>query len=78
MGEQIEHAASRLDSLDAADLLRAFPKHIVVAWWDEDIADLARSLSIFAPKGSSVTVISAEKPEVPARPQAYSVFPLCL
>ena len=51
-------------NISGPDLQQVLPKHIIVAWWDEDITDLARSLAIFAPKGSSVTVISAEKPEV--------------
>ena len=41
------------------------PKHIVVAWWDREITDLAKSVSIFAPPGSTITVVSAEAPEVP-------------
>ncbi|KAK9797373.1 hypothetical protein WJX73_006662 [Symbiochloris irregularis] len=48
---------------DQPDPVGTTPKAIVVAWWDEDITDLARSLSIFAPRGSVVKVISAEKPE---------------
>ena len=67
--EQLEQVTDVLDSGDGiADLSlsRVFPKHIIVAWWKEDITDLARSLAIFAPKGSKVTVISAEKPEVRA------------
>lgn len=49
---------------DQPDPVGTTPKAIVVAWWDEDITDLARSLSIFLPRGSVVKVISAEKPEV--------------
>ena len=49
---------------DAPSAVRIKPKHIVVAWWDADITDLAKSLSIFAPPGSTITVISAEPPEV--------------
>ena len=40
------------------------PKHLVVAWFEGSMADLALSLAAFAPRGSSVTVISKEKPEV--------------
>ena len=57
-------AVDRFDSADMSEPLTAFPKQILVAWWDEDIADLARSLSIFAPRGSNVVILSAEKPEV--------------
>ena len=49
---------------DQPDPVGTSPKAVVVAWWDEDITDLARSLSIFLPRGSVVKVISAEKPEV--------------
>ena len=44
----------------------AKPRHIVVAWWDRDITDLAKSVAMFAPAGSTITVISAEDPDVRA------------
>ena len=64
---------------DQPDPVGTTPKAIVVAWWDEDITDLARSLSIFAPRGSVVKVISAEKPEVRGPPPCLDapVFPPC-
>ena len=39
-----------------------------VAWWDEDITDLIRSLSTFAPYGSTITIVSPEEPKVLAAP----------
>lgn len=60
----MEEAVSFFGTMDVPDVRKAFPKHILVAWWDEDISDLARSLSIFAPRGSNVVIVSAEKPEV--------------
>ena len=39
-----------------------------MAWWDEDITDLIRSLSTFAPYGSTITIVSPEEPKVPTNP----------
>ncbi len=38
-------------------------KRVVVAWFGDDISDLIASLAAFAPRGSSVTVISKERPK---------------
>ncbi|MCJ1468197.1 hypothetical protein MMC07_006825 [Pseudocyphellaria aurata] len=62
--QEVEAADMVMQSTDGpADLHKIIPKHIIVAWWDQDITDLARSLAIFAPNGSSVTVICSSKPE---------------
>ena len=55
-------AGRQLDVASGAG--RPAAKRIVVAWQGSDISDLARSLAVFAPRGSSVTVVSEEKPEV--------------
>ena len=40
-------------------------KKLVVAWWgDKNISILARSLAAFSPRGSRISVIAQEKPEV--------------
>ena len=40
-------------------------KRLVVAWWgDKDISILARSLAAFSPRGSRISVIAQDKPEV--------------
>ena len=63
--QEVEAADMVMQSSDGpADLSKIIPKHIIVAWWDQDITDLAKSLAIFAPNGSSITVICSSKPEV--------------
>ena len=46
------------------DPIRSRPKHVIVVLREEGVADLASSLQTFAPNGSTITVISKEKPEV--------------
>lgn len=41
-------------------------KKVVVAWFGDDIGDLAASLAAFAPRGSQVSVVSKERPKVSA------------
>lgn len=38
------------------------PKHLLVLGWHDDIAELAASMELFAPEGSTVTVVSETKP----------------
>lgn len=57
---------------------RIQPKHIVVLWFEESIGDLLRSLSTFAPSGSSVTVVSRAKPEVKLAPTLFTRLPASL
>ena len=40
------------------------PKHIVVAWYEDNVGSLLTSLAGFAPANSTVTLVSKEKPEV--------------
>ncbi len=47
-----------------SDPIRSKPKNLVLILREDDVGDLANSLQMFAPKGSTVTVISKEKPEV--------------
>ena len=47
--------------------IRQRPKDVVVAWWHDNIADLLNSLDMFSPKGTTVRVISEEKPKVSLR-----------
>lgn len=47
--------------------IRQRPKDVVVAWWHDNIADLLHSLDMFSPKGTTVRVISEEKPKVSLR-----------
>ena len=46
------------------DPIRSRPKNLVVVLREDNVGDLANSLQMFAPRGSVVTVISKEKPEV--------------
>lgn len=69
--EVVEEAAEHVQDLVDPDMDRA--KHVVVLWYQENIADLLNSLGAFAPRGSSVTVISPEKPEV--RPTSPLIRP---
>lgn len=46
------------------DPIRSRPKNVIVILREEGVGDLANSLQTFAPRGSKVTVISKEKPEV--------------
>lgn len=46
------------------DPIRSRPKKVVLVLREDKVGDLANSLQEFAPKGSQVTVISKEKPEV--------------
>lgn len=48
------------------DPIRSRPKNVVLVLRDHKVGDLANSLQEFAPKGSQVTVVSKEKPEVQA------------
>ena len=50
------------------DPIRSRPKHVIVVLREEGVADLASSLQTFAPHGSTITVISKQKPEVTAAP----------
>lgn len=51
--------------LDREDDDAAFDaKKVVVAWFGDDISDLVASLAAFAPRGSSVSVVSKERPKV--------------
>ena len=51
--------------LDREDDDAAFDaKKVVVAWFGDDISDLIASLAAFAPRGSSVSVVSKEQPKV--------------
>ena len=45
-----------------------------MAWWDEDITDLIRSLSTFAPYGSTITIVSPEEPKVPTKSYTSRTF----
>ncbi|KAK9815434.1 hypothetical protein WJX72_003650 [[Myrmecia] bisecta] len=56
------HVESSAEEL-LADAASSKAKSIVVAWWDDDISDLCNSLSMFAPKGTTVTIVSETKPE---------------
>lgn len=47
-----------------SDPIRSKPKKLVLILREDNVGDLANSLQMFAPKGSSVTVVSKEKPEV--------------
>ncbi len=47
-----------------SDPIRSKPKNLVLILREDNVGDLANSLQMFAPKGSTVTVISKEKPEV--------------
>lgn len=44
-----------------------------VCWHEGSIADLADSLRRFTPRGSTVTVISREEPEVSVLPRLHLV-----
>lgn len=46
------------------DQHRSQPKHVVVLWFEENVRDLLVSLAAFAPAGSTVSIVSREKPEV--------------
>ena len=46
------------------DPIRSRPKNLVLVLREDKVGDLANSLQMFAPRGSQVTVISKEKPEV--------------
>ena len=46
------------------DPIRTRPKNLVLVLREDNVGDLANSLQMFAPRGSVVTVISKEKPEV--------------
>lgn len=46
------------------DAARLKPKHIVVAWYEDNVGNLLTSLAGFAPENSTVTLISKERPEV--------------
>lgn len=48
------------------DPIRSRPKNVVLVLREDKVGDLANSLQEFAPKGSQVTVISKEKPQVQA------------
>ncbi len=39
-------------------------KHVVVAWWKDDISGLLSSLAAFAPRGSVISIVCEEEPEV--------------
>lgn len=45
-----------------SDPIRSRPKNLVLILREDNVGDLANSLQMFAPKGSTVTVISKEKP----------------
>lgn len=47
-----------------SDPIRSRPKNLVLILREDNVGDLANSLQMFAPKGSTVTVISKEKPAV--------------
>lgn len=47
-----------------SDPIRSKPKKLVLILREDNVGDLANSLQMFAPKGSTVTVVSKEKPEV--------------
>ena len=47
-----------------SDPIRSKPKNLVLILREDNVGDLANSLQMFAPRGSTVTVISKEKPEV--------------
>ena len=52
------------------DPIRSRPKNVVLVLREDKVGDLANSLQEFAPKGSQVTVISKEKPQVQAMLQS--------
>ena len=39
-------------------------KHVVVAWWKDDISGLLSSLAAFAPRGSVISIVCEDQPEV--------------
>ncbi|CAK0785418.1 hypothetical protein CVIRNUC_008627 [Coccomyxa viridis] len=39
-------------------------KRVVVAWWKDDISGLLASLAAFAPRGSHISIVCQEQPEV--------------
>ena len=39
-------------------------KRVVVAWWKDDISGLLASLAAFAPRGSQISIVCQEQPEV--------------
>ena len=45
-------------------------KRVVVAWWKDDISGLLASLAAFAPRGSHISIVCQEQPEVRAPPCA--------
>ncbi|KAA6419289.1 MAG: hypothetical protein FRX49_10813 [Trebouxia sp. A1-2] len=58
-----------------SDPIRSKPKHLVLILREDNVGDLANSLQMFAPKGSTVTVISKEKPE--DWPTGEGLLPRC-
>ncbi|CAL8463710.1 g3244 [Coccomyxa elongata] len=62
-GTEVPEARSG-SMLDREDDDAAFDaKKVVVAWFGDDISDLVASLAAFAPRGSSVSVVSKERPK---------------
>lgn len=39
-------------------------KRVVVAWWKDDISGLLASLAAFAPRGSAISIVCEDQPEV--------------
>lgn len=60
--EYIDRQLHRAHALKSPSKLK--PKHIVVAWYEDRVADLLSSLANFAPENSTVTVVCKQKPEV--------------
>ena len=50
-------------------------KRVVVAWWKDDISGLLASLAAFAPRGSHISIVCQEQPEVRATPGACDCPP---
>ncbi|KAL0047458.1 hypothetical protein WJX82_003858 [Trebouxia sp. C0006] len=58
-----------------SDPIRSKPKNLVLILREDNVGDLANSLQMFAPRGSTVTVISKEKPE--DWPTGEGLMPSC-
>ena len=64
--------AQAMDNAESSDEEGAArdAKRVVVAWWKDDISGLLASLAAFAPRGSQISIVCQEQPEVRASPCA--------